>query len=47
MDAMDAIMTRRSIRRFSEEPVTAEETDVLLRAAMVLKNPKKRADMRT
>lgn len=34
MDALDAIMTRRSIRQFSEEPVTAEEIDVLLRAAM-------------
>jgi len=34
MDTLEAIMTRRSIRQFSEQPVTAEEIDVLLRAAM-------------
>ena len=34
MDALAAIRTRRSIRRFTDEPVTAEQTDTLLRAAM-------------
>lgn len=34
MDALDAIMTRRSIRQFSDEPVTETEIDALLRAAM-------------
>ena len=34
MDALEAIMTRRSIRQFKAEPVTDEEIEVLLRAAM-------------
>lgn len=34
MDAMDAIMTRRSIRRFEETPVAEGEIETLLRAAM-------------
>jgi nitroreductase len=34
VDALDAIMTRRSIRQFSDEPVTDEELEAVLRAAM-------------
>ena len=34
MDAIEAIMTRRSIRQFTDEPVTAEQLEALLRAAM-------------
>lgn len=34
MDALEAIMTRRSIRQFTDELVTAEEIGTLLRAAM-------------
>ena len=34
MDAIHAIMTRRSTRQFTDEPVTAEQLDVLMRAAM-------------
>jgi nitroreductase len=33
MDALDAIMTRRSIRRYSGEPVTPEQIETVLRAA--------------
>lgn len=33
MDALDAIMTRRSIRRFTEEPATGEQIETVLRAA--------------
>jgi nitroreductase len=34
MDTIDAIMTRRSIRHFSPQPVPEEEIQVLLKAAM-------------
>jgi len=34
VDALTAIMTRRSIRQFTDEPVTAEQIETLLRAAM-------------
>lgn len=34
MDTLTAIMTRRSVRQFTDEPVTAEQLDTLLRAAM-------------
>ena len=34
MDAIHAIMTRRSTRQFTDEPVTAEQLETLLRAAM-------------
>jgi nitroreductase len=34
MDALIAIQTRRSVRQFTDEPVTAEQIDTLLRAAM-------------
>ena len=34
MDVLDAIMTRRSIRRYTDELVTAEQIETLLRAAM-------------
>lgn len=34
MDAIEAILTRRSIRRFLNEPVSDEITETLLRAAM-------------
>ncbi|MEN6342686.1 MAG: nitroreductase family protein [Methanospirillum sp.] len=34
METLDAIMTRRSVRRFSKEPVDDATVDTLLRAAM-------------
>jgi nitroreductase len=34
MDCLEAIATRRSVRKFTDEPVTDAEIDVLLRAAM-------------
>jgi len=34
MDAIDAILTRRSIRHFNPQPVPEEEIQVLLKAAM-------------
>jgi nitroreductase len=34
MNALDAIMSRRSVRQFSDEPVTDEQLEVVLRAAM-------------
>jgi nitroreductase len=34
MDAIDAILTRRSIRHFTPQPVPEEEIQVLLKAAM-------------
>ncbi len=34
MDAMEAILTRRSIRKYTSEPVTDDEVKQLLRAAM-------------
>jgi nitroreductase len=34
MDAVEALMTRRSVRGFTADPVTDEELEVVLRAAM-------------
>jgi nitroreductase len=34
MDCMDALMSRRSIRNYTAEPVTDEQIETLLRAAM-------------
>lgn len=34
MDAMEAILTRRSIRRYTDEDISAEQVETLLRAAM-------------
>lgn len=34
MDAMDAILTRRSVRRYTDEPVSEEAVTALLAAAM-------------
>lgn len=34
MDALTAIATRRSIRQYTDEPVSAEHIDTLMRAAM-------------
>ena len=34
MDALETIMTRRSVRTFTDEPVTDVEIDTVLRAAM-------------
>lgn len=34
MEALDCIMTRRSIRKFSGEPLSDEQTQTILRAAM-------------
>lgn len=34
MDALDALLTRRSIRRYTDAPVTDTEVEALLRAAM-------------
>lgn len=33
MDVLEAIMTRRSIRRYSDEPVTGDQIETILRAA--------------
>lgn len=38
MEALDAIFTRRSIRKFTADPVTAEEERILLKAAMCAPN---------
>ena len=34
METLDAIFTRRSVRRFSDQPVSPETVDTLLKAAM-------------
>jgi len=34
MDAIEAILTRRSIRKYTAEPIAADQIDKLLRAAM-------------
>lgn len=34
VDALDCIMSRRSIRRYTGEPVTLEQIEIVLRAAM-------------
>jgi len=34
MDALEAILSRRSIRKFTSEPVTDEEIEIMLRAGM-------------
>jgi nitroreductase len=34
MNCLDALMSRRSIRHYTDEPVTDEQVDVLLKAAM-------------
>lgn len=34
MDCLDAVMTRRSIRRYTDEPVSEADLETLLRAAM-------------
>ena len=34
MDCLDALMTRRSIRRYTDEPVSEADLEILLRAAM-------------
>ncbi len=34
MDCLDALMTRRSIRRYTDDPVAESDLDTLLRAAM-------------
>jgi nitroreductase len=34
MEAMEAIFTRRSIRRYTDEPITEEQIEILLKAAM-------------
>jgi len=34
MDCLEAIMSRRSIRNYTDEPVTDEQLEVILRAAM-------------
>lgn len=34
MDCLQSIMTRRSIRQYTDEPVTEEQLDAVLRAAM-------------
>ena len=34
MEAIEAILTRRSVRRFTPQPVSEEEITLLLRAAM-------------
>jgi nitroreductase len=34
MDALEALLTRRSVRRYTDDPVTDAELEVVLRAAM-------------
>lgn len=34
MESLDVIMSRRSIRRFTEQPLTREQLDIVVRAAM-------------
>lgn len=34
MDALEAIFTRRSIRKYTEEPISGEDVELMLRAAM-------------
>jgi nitroreductase len=34
VDAIEAIMTRRSVRSFGDEPISDEEAEIILRAAM-------------
>jgi nitroreductase len=34
VDTLEAIRTRRSVRKFTEEPITREQMEMLLRAAM-------------
>ena len=34
MDVIDAILTRRSIRKYTNQPVSDEQTEILLKAAM-------------
>jgi nitroreductase len=34
MDALEAIMSRRSVRQFTDQPVTDEQLDAVMRAAM-------------
>ena len=34
MDFLDIVHTRRSIRKFTDEPVSSEDVDILLHAAM-------------
>lgn len=46
MDAIQAIMTRRSIRKYTGEPVSDEEIEVLLRAAMAAPSSRNRQPWR-
>ena len=34
METLDCILSRKSVRKYSEQPVTDEQVDTLLRAAM-------------
>jgi nitroreductase len=39
MDALDAIMTRRSVRKFTGQPVSEDDVTTILRAAMAAPSP--------
>lgn len=38
MEALEAILTRRSIRKYTDEPVSQQEEEILLKAAMNAQN---------
>ena len=40
MDSLDCLKTRRSVRRFTEEPVAPEALDEILHAAMLAPSAK-------
>ena len=40
MDSLDCLKTRRSVRRFTEEPVAPEMLDEILHAAMLAPSAK-------
>ena len=42
MDVMEAILTRRSIRHYTGEPVSREDIDALLKAAVYAPSAMKR-----
>lgn len=38
MEALEAILTRRSIRKYTDEPVSQQEEEIILKAAMNAQN---------